>query len=105
MDENNLHTDSLVKQTNPNPSEKELDLVDHRLQELVPAGLGNSVGKDTVGVGQPTAQAINQGNSLPAIALPIGATQGVKTADLYDPKAAKDLAESKHRNETGGAKT
>lgn len=70
-----------------------------------PAGIPNNTGPDTTGVGQPTSQAINQGNSLPAIAKPVERKFIDQPTDFYDPEKAKELGEANQHSVTGGAKT
>lgn len=73
-------------------------------RELIkPAGLDNNTGPDTTGVGQPTMQPINQGNSLPATAIPVE-RKFLDQHSFYDPEADKQLSEAKNRNNVGGAK-
>ncbi len=71
----------------------------------VPAGINNTVGENSTGVGDSTAQAINRGNSLPAIAMPIDKKIMENPSNFYDPEETERLAESKAHTNLGNAKT
>lgn len=64
----------------------------------------NTVGPDTVGVGQPTAQPVNQGQSLPATALPVDKKFEGTTKQFYDPNAGEVATNKKNKAKRGGKK-
>lgn len=93
---------SITPKVNINPT----DDIENNNEEIVnPAGLNNSTGKDTVGVGQPTTQSVNQGNSLPPVAKPVERKFIDQPVDFYDPQKDKDLSEAKNHKDSGSAKT
>lgn len=61
------------------------------------------IGKDTVGVGQPDAQAVSQGQSLPQSAIPV--EKKFEKDQFYDPNKTEVAIDKKDRIERGGAKT
>lgn len=65
----------------------------------------NNIGPDTTGVGQPTAQPVNQGQSLPQSSLPVDNKFDGKTAEFYDPNATEVAKQLKDRAARGGMKT
>ncbi|WP_407304113.1 hypothetical protein [Acinetobacter sp.] len=65
----------------------------------------NTVGPDTTGVGQPVAQAVNQGQSLPQAALPVEKKFEGRSDQFYDPNAAETAEAAKARAARGGQKT
>jgi hypothetical protein len=65
----------------------------------------NNIGIDTTGVGSPTAQAVNQGQSLPQSAIPVDNKFDGKTEQFYDPNAAEVAKQRKEIANAGGQKT
>lgn len=65
----------------------------------------NNIGPDTTGVGQPKAQPVNQGQSLPQSAIPVDNKFDGKTEQFYDPKAAEAANSQRDRVNRGGSKT
>ena len=63
-----------------------------------------NTGPDTVGVGQPPLQPVNQGQSLPQSAIPVEKKFEGKTDQFYDPMEAERAAGKKNRSDTGGQK-
>lgn len=63
------------------------------------------VGPDTVGVGQPPLQAVNQGQSLPQSALTVEKKFEGKSEQFYDPYKAERALQKKDRTNAGGTKT
>jgi hypothetical protein len=64
-----------------------------------------NTGPDTTGVGQPSAQAVNQGQSLPAAAVPVEKKFEGTAGTFYDPNAAEVAVVNKDRATRGGQKT
>lgn len=62
-------------------------------------------GPATVGVGQPTLQPINQGQSLPQSALPVENKFEGKSEQFYDPMASERAINKKDRTAVGAKKT
>jgi hypothetical protein len=62
-------------------------------------------GVNTVGVGQPGAQAVHQGQSLPPAALPVEKKFEGKAEQFYDPMDAERATHKKHSAERGATKT
>jgi len=60
-------------------------------------------GEDTVGVGQPSAQPVNQGQSLPAAAIPV--ERKFETGPFHDPMQAERGAAEKDQENRGEKKT
>jgi len=65
----------------------------------------NNIGPDTTGVGQPVAQPVNQGQSLPQSAIPVDNKFDGKTEQFYDPSTTERANMLKERAARGGAKT
>jgi len=65
----------------------------------------NHIGPDTTGVGQPTVQPINQGQSLPQSTIPVDNKFDGKTEQFYDPNAAEVAKHHKAVANNGGKKT
>lgn len=65
----------------------------------------NNIGPDTVGVGQPTLQPVNQGGSLPQSAIPVEKRFEGQKEDFYDPHEAERAARKAERAARGGKKT
>lgn len=65
----------------------------------------NNIGANTTGVGSPTAQPVNQGQSLPQSAIPVDNKFDGKTEQFYDPNAAERAVVNKDRAASGAVKT
>ena len=65
----------------------------------------NNIGPDTTGVGQPTVQPVNQGQSLPQSAIPVENKFEGKAEQFYDPNATEVANHHKDRALRGGKKT
>lgn len=65
----------------------------------------NNIGPDTTGVGQPIAQPVNQGQSLPQSVIPVENKFDGKTEQFYDPNANERANQLKDRAARGAVKT
>lgn len=65
----------------------------------------NNIGPDTTGVGQPSLQPVNQGQSLPQSVVPVEKKFEGKSDQFYDPNEAEQAIRSKERAQNGGQKT
>lgn len=65
----------------------------------------NNIGVNTTGVGSPTAQPVNQGQSLPQSTIPVDNKFDGKTEQFYDPNATERAVVQKERTSSGAAKT
>jgi hypothetical protein len=79
-----------------------------RLQEeadlkKIPAGADATIGSDTTGVGAPTLQPINQGQSLPQSAITV--ERKFEKARFYDPRKTEALIREKEQLQDGAEKT
>lgn len=63
----------------------------------------NNIGPDTTGVGQPSLQPVNQGQSLPQSAIPVEKKFEGTSNQFYDPNA-EEVAERKKSTAQNGAK-
>lgn len=70
----------------------------------VPPQPGANIGPDTTGVGQPTSQAVPQGQSLPAAQVSVKPKLEGNVDNFYDPMADERAADKKARSDTGGKK-
>ena len=74
--------------------------------KTAPTQPDTSVGKDTVGVGQPTAQAVTQGGSLPPAPVPVERSFGGQPADqFYDPMDEERANRERDARNSGAPKT
>lgn len=64
----------------------------------------NNIGPDTTGVGQPSLQPVNQGQSLPQSAVPVEKKFEGKSDQFYDPNASETAVANKDRAARGGQK-
>ena len=64
-----------------------------------------NTGPDTVGVGQPVLQPVNQGQSLPQAALPVENKFEGKSEQFYDQMDTERAATKKERAQNGAKKT
>lgn len=65
----------------------------------------NNIGPNTTGVGSPTVQPVNQGQSLPQSAIPVENKFDGKTEQFYDPNATERANSLKDRARSGAVKT
>jgi len=65
----------------------------------------NHIGPDTTGVGQPVAQPVNQGQSLPQSSIPVEKKFEGRADQFYDPNASETASANKERAERGAKKT
>jgi hypothetical protein len=70
----------------------------------VPPKPETNTGPDTTGVGQPTAQAVNQGQSLPAASIPVNTDLSTDQGKFHDPMVTERAALEKDKAERGGQK-
>lgn len=70
----------------------------------VPPEPDNKIGPDTTGVGQPTAQPVKQGQSLPPTAIPVEKKFEGKSDQFYDPMDTERAINKKERAARGGEK-
>lgn len=89
----------------PNPDDHMKRIEREGELNKVPTTPETITGPDTTGVGQPTVQAVNQGQSLPAAALPVENKFEGKSNQFYDPNATEAAIQQKDRATRGGQKT
>jgi hypothetical protein len=65
----------------------------------------NNIGPDTTGVGQPSLQPVNQGQSLPQSAVPVEKKFEGTAEQFYDPNAAEVATHKKEVANSGAKKT
>ena len=70
----------------------------------VPPDVPSNIGPDTTGVGQPLAQPVNQGQSLPATAVPVEKKFEGTAEQFYDPQEAERAATDSTVAKSGGKK-
>lgn len=87
----------------PSGEDQELKrLQDEAELNKVPPAPENTVGKDTTGVGQPSLQPVNQGQSLPQSAVPVD--KKFEKDQFHDPMKTEAGIAEKDRANRGGEK-
>lgn len=75
-----------------------------QINKVSPAPESN-IGKETVGVGQPIAQPVNQGQSLPQSAIPVKQKFEGSGEEFYDPMDAERALNKQTHIQSGAQKT
>jgi hypothetical protein len=100
-----LPQDNDLQTSNPEtPAEKLKRLQREGELNKVPPEPDTNIGPDTTGVGQPSAQAVNQGQSLPAASVPVEKKLEGKAEQFYDPMDTERAKSKKDRTDRGGQK-
>lgn len=87
------------------PAEKLKRLEREAELNKVPPEPPTKTGPDTTGVGQPSAQPVHQGQSLPPSAVPVEKSFEGRANQFYDPAETERAIGKKDRADRGGQKT
>lgn len=87
------------------PDEKLKREQEERDIQKVSPEIPTNIGPDTTGVGQPTAQVVNQGQSLPPTAIPVERVFEGGNAKFYDPMQSEREVAKKEQANRGAKKT
>lgn len=94
--------------TTPASQETEAEKIERLAREAkinkTPPDTNATIGPDTTGVGQPAAQPVNQGQSLPAAAVPVEKKFEGEVDKFYDPSEVERATAEKIIGSSGGKK-
>lgn len=94
-----------VNQSPETPAEKLKRLEREAELNKAPPEPPTNIGPDTTGVGQPSSQPLNQGQSLPPSAVPVEKNFEGQANQFYDPAGTERAVNKKDRADRGGQKT